>query len=68
MHVDYQFCGAGDIVVGYEFTVYTADGEGPAVEICAIIYEPSTGGAPREFVVSSTTRNGTACKRLNEGT
>ena len=36
------------------------------MEICAIIYEPRTGGAPREFVVSSTTRDGTASKRLKE--
>ena len=65
MHVDYYFYDAGRIVVGYEFTVYTSDGEGTAVEVCARIYEPSTGGAPREFVVSSTTRDGSASKGLN---
>ena len=55
-----HFYTAVDIVVGYEFIVYTADEVGTAVEICAIIYEPSTGVTPREFVVSSTTRDGTA--------
>ena len=65
--VPIEFCDAGRIIVGYEFTTYTADGEGTTVEICAVIYEPPTGGAPREFVVSSTTRDGSASKRLNEG-
>ena len=64
----YPFYDSGRVVVGYEFTVYIADGEGTAVEICARIYEPPTGGSPREFVVSSTTQNGSASKRIHEGT
>ena len=58
----------GPITVGYEFTVYSTSESAGVVEICAIIYEPSTGGAPRDFVVSSTTRgDDSASKRLNEG-
>ena len=57
----------GPITVGYEFTVYSTSESAGVVEICAIIYEPPTGGAPRDFVVSSTTRDGSASKRLNEG-
>ena len=57
----------GSITVGYQFTVYSTSGSAGVVEICAIIYEPPTGGAPREFVFSSTTRDGSASKMLNEG-
>ena len=57
----------GPITVGYQFTVYSTSESAGVVEICAIIYEPPTGGAPRDFVVSSTTRDGSASKRLNEG-
>ena len=57
----------GPITVGYEFTVYSTSESAGVVEICAIIYEPPTGGALRDFVVSSTTRDGSASKRLNEG-
>ena len=32
------------------------------VELCAIIYEPITGGAPRPFVISYATEDGTASK------
>ena len=56
----------GPITVGYKFTVYSMSESAGVVEICAIIYEASTGGAPRDFVVSSTTRDGSASKRLNE--
>ena len=50
----------GPITVGYEFTMYTtSEGEG-SVELCAVIYEPITGVAPRDFVISSTTSSGTA--------
>ena len=47
--------------------MYSTSESAGVVEICAVIYEPPTGGAPREFVVSSTTRDGLASKRLNEG-
>ena len=57
----------GPITVGYEFTVYSTSESAGVVEICAIIYEPSTGEAPRRFVVSSATRDGSASKRLSEG-
>ena len=55
----------GPIIVGYEFVVYTTDETAGMVQICAIIYEPMTGGAPRDFVVLSTTRDGSASKRLS---
>ena len=57
----------GPITVGYQFTVYSTSESVGMVEICAIIYEPPTGGALRDFVISSTTRDGSASKRLNEG-
>ena len=48
--------------MGYEYTLYNAsEGQG-SLMICAIIYEPDTGGAPRDFTLSSTTFNGTASK------
>ena len=53
------------ITVGYEFVVYTTDETAGMVQICAVIYEPMTGGAPRNFVVSLTTRSGSASKRLS---
>jgi hypothetical protein len=49
-----------EITVGYEFTEYTTtEGDG-MVEVCAVIREPDSGGAPREFSLLSTTRNYTA--------
>ena len=54
-----------EITVGYEFTVYmTSEGEG-AVELCALITEPDSGGAPRVFSLLSSTRNSTASKFLD---
>ena len=53
------------ITVGYEFSVYNTDETTGMVQICAVIYEPTTGGAPQGFVVSSTTRDGSASKRLS---
>ena len=51
---------AGPIRVGYEFTQYTtSEGEG-VVELCAIIYVPASGGAPRDFVIEANTRDGSA--------
>ena len=35
------------------------------IELCAVIHQPHEGIAPRDFTVSSTTRNGTASKRLH---
>ena len=53
----------GQITVGYESTSYTtSEGKGN-VEICAIIYQPTTGGTPRSFVVSASTADGTASKQ-----
>ena len=57
----------GNITVGYEFTSYTTTEGSGMVEICAVIYQPPTGGATRQFVVSSTTRDGSASKILYEG-
>ena len=50
------------IVVGYELTVYTTSEGEEEVELCAIVHDPPSGGAPRPFVISSTTRNGSACR------
>ena len=55
----------GPITVGYEFEVYTTTETNSFVEICAIITQPPDGIAPRDFTVSSTTRNGTASKRFH---
>ena len=49
-----------DIRVGYERTVYTtSEGEG-FVRLCAIIYSPDSGVAPRPFTISYTTADDTA--------
>ena len=62
----FQLCcyqiSAVDIRVGYERTVYTTPEGDVSVELCAIIYEPNTGVAPRPFVISYSTENGTAGK------
>ena len=51
---------AVDITVGYEPTLYTTtEGQGQ-VELCAVIFEPDTGGAPRPFELSFTTEDGSA--------
>ena len=48
------------IRVGYERSVYTT-GEGQIeVELCAIIYDPPSGGATRPFFILATTMDGTA--------
>ena len=48
------------IIVGYEFTVYTtSEGQG-MVELSVIIFNPSSGGAPRPFTLSVNTEDGTA--------
>ena len=50
------------IEVGYEFTQYvTSEGQG-AVDLSIIIFNPPTGGAPREFSLSVSTEDGTASK------
>ena len=54
----------GRITVGYEFEVYTTTEGMGFVEICAVITQPPDGIAPRDFTVSSTTRDGTASKRF----
>ena len=54
----------GSITVGYESTIYTTTEGAGVVEICAIIYDPPEGGALRDFVVSSTTRDGSASKTI----
>ena len=48
------------IIVGHERTVYTTSEGGGQVELCVVIFEPSSGGAPREFNLTITTENGTA--------
>ena len=48
------------ITVGYEYTVYTTSEDQGTVELCAIIYDPPSGLAPRDFVILSTIRDGTA--------
>ena len=47
--------------VGYERSVYTPDEGQGVVELCAIIYDPPSGGAPRPFFIFASTMEGTAC-------
>ena len=51
-----------DIHVGYERTVYTTLESRRFVTLCAIIYPPSRGIAPRSFTISYATANDTAGK------
>ena len=46
--------------MGYEFTFYSVTEGEEIVQVCVVITDPDTGGAPREFSVISTTRNGSA--------
>ena len=46
---------AADIRVGYEMTVYTTPEGDTFMELCAIIYEPTIGVAPRPIVISYAT-------------
>ena len=48
------------IEVGYERTEYTVTESQGSVELCAIIFEPETGVAPRPFQLTVSTANGTA--------
>ena len=57
-----EYSPAADIRVGYERTVYTTPEGDISVELCAIIYEPDTGVAPRPFVLSYATADDTAGK------
>ena len=51
------------VCVGYEFTEYRTPEGDLVVELCAIIYEPTTGGlSPRAFTLSFVTSDGTASK------
>ena len=52
---------ADPIVVGYERTVYTTEGEG-RVTLCAIITSPVTGGTLRSFTLSASTTDNTTGK------
>ena len=49
-----------EIIVGYEFTSYTTTEAMGSVTLCAIIYNPPSGEAPRPFTISATTQDGTA--------
>ena len=46
--------------MGYEFTFYSVTEGEEIVQVCVVIRDPETGGAPRELSVISTTRNGSA--------
>ena len=48
--------------MGYEFIFYSVTEGEETVQVCVVIRDPETGGAPREFSVISTTRNGSAGK------
>ena len=52
------------IRVGYERSVYTTDEGQGVVELCAIIYDPPSGGAPRPFFIFASTMDGTAGTRV----
>ena len=60
----YNNTHVGPITVGYEFGVYTMSESNSFIEICAVITQPRDGIALRDFTVSSTTRDGTASKRI----
>ena len=55
------------IVVGYERTVYTTPEGARQVELCAVVTDPPTGGAPREFFLLATTEDGTAGRTTSSG-
>lgn len=40
--------------------MYTTDEGQTGVELCAIVFDPPTGGAPREFFLLATSSDGTA--------
>ena len=48
------------IGVGFQRTVYTTSERQGEVELCAVIFDPPTGGAPRDFSLSVFTSDGTA--------
>ena len=48
------------IRVGYERSVYTTDEGQTEVELCAVIYEPPSGVAPRPFFIFASTMDGSA--------
>ena len=48
------------ITVGYESTVYTTDEGQSQVELCAMIFVPDDGGAPRPFSILTSTTDDTA--------
>ena len=51
---------AVDITVGYELILYTTtEGQGQ-VELCAVIFEPDTGGTPLPFELSFATEDSSA--------
>ena len=56
------------IRVGYEKTVYTTPEGDVEVELCVIIYQPPSGGAPRPFTISYSTEDDTACMSVHDFT
>ena len=59
-HFKNNFILFSEIIVGYEFTSYTTTETMGSVTLCAIIYNPPSGVAPRPFTISATTQDGTA--------
>ena len=51
---------AADIRVGYNRTVITTLEGDVFVTLCAVIFEPTAGGAPRPFTLTYNTADGTA--------
>ena len=51
---------AGNIIVGYEKTIYTTSEVAGIVELCVIVYSPPSGEAPQMFTLSATTMDNTA--------
>ena len=56
--VIYYVCITAPIEVGYEMTEYTTSEEDGEIELCVVLINPAR--APREFVLSASTRNGSA--------
>ena len=49
------------IEVGYEITLYTVTESGGPVQLCAVLFVPGSGVAPRPFQLRVSTEAGTAC-------
>ena len=54
-----------DIFVGYNSTLYTTSEGIGQVQVCAVLMAPGSAIALQDFILSSTTENGTASTSYN---